>query len=147
MPRVKCNYIVSGAEVHSKIYIWNASSEAQIAFCGSLNYTINAFYKRRESVVQCDAKSALDYYNSLLADSLDCFDSGIEASLKNVVNNEENFAEIDNSEKEYLDYDSKEPIGEIKISLLTADGSRTGYGFGNHKRFWLVLYENGTAKQ
>lgn len=55
MPKVSCRYIVQGSEVHSKVYIWegpdrNGDILPLIAYCGSLNYTMNAFYKRRESV-------------------------------------------------------------------------------------------------
>ena len=56
MPKVSCRYICNGPEVHSKIYLWgccNVTNPQQPqympekAYCGSLNYTINAFYKRK----------------------------------------------------------------------------------------------------
>ena len=55
MPKVSCRYICNGAEVHSKVYIWSKPDEEcaelpMYAYCGSLNYTMNAFYKRRYQI-------------------------------------------------------------------------------------------------
>ena len=48
MPSVSCRYICNGPEVHSKIYLWCSPDQHVIeipvlAYCGSLNYTMNAF--------------------------------------------------------------------------------------------------------
>lgn len=148
MPRVTCRYICNGSEVHSKVYVWNQINEyavetPQIAFCGSLNYTMNAFYKRRESVCMCNSFDAYDYYTSLLPDTIDCFDNQIFEKLKNISNNVKTNAEdVDNSEKDYLEYDKETPIGTIKVSLLRADGSDTGYGSGIN---WGIR-KNGTKR-
>ena len=80
MPKITCRYICTGSEVHSKIYIWGSQYDVATeipcrAFCGSLNYTTNSFYKRRESVAMCDPLSAYNYYTELLSDTIDCFDS------------------------------------------------------------------------
>jgi len=152
MPNVTCRYICSGPEVHSKVYLWgykdltgpgHGSYIPWKAYCGSLNYTMNAFYKRRESVSQCDSFGALMYYNELMNDTVDCFDPLATERLKNVVNNgSDAFEEPDNSERDYIIYDGKEPIATIEVSLLRADGSDTGYGSGIN---WGIR-KNGTKR-
>lgn len=148
MPKISCRYICSGPEVHSKIYVWSIVNEngdhiPMRAYCGSLNYTMNAFYKRRESVCGCDPTYAWRYYQELLPDTIDCFDSEVSEKLKNVINNTaENFVEPDNSEKDYLVYDQETPIDTLTVSLLRSDGSDTGYGSGIN---WGIR-KNGTKR-
>lgn len=148
MPKISCRYICQGSEVHSKVYIWTYPDEhvgdmPYIAFCGSLNYTMNAFYKRRESVSMCNSLEAYCYYKKLLHDTIDCFDPSVSEKLKNVINNTaENFVEPDNSEKDYLVYDKETPIDTLNVSLLRADGSDTGYGSGIN---WGIR-KNGTKR-
>ncbi len=148
MPDISCRYICNGAEVHSKLYIWEYKSDKgemfpYYAYCGSLNYTMNAFYKRREVVSQCDSLEALQYFNSLVSDTIDCFDSSIEEKLKNIVNNTVcEVEEPDNSELQYQRYNIKTPIDTIKVSLLRADGTDTGYGSGIN---WGIR-PNGTKR-
>ena len=148
MPDISCRYICNGTEVHSKLYIWehintDGSILPRFAYCGSLNYTMNAFYKRREIVTQCDGSEALRYFNSLLTDTIDCLDESVAEKLKNIVNN--NVAdgeEPDDSELEYRRYDRATPVGTIRISLLRADGTDTGYGSGIN---WGIR-PNGTRR-
>lgn len=91
--------------MHSKIYIWSQPDEKiqilpTIAYCGSLNYTMNAFYKRRETVSRCNPLSAYWYYKNLLPDTIDCFDPIAKDKLRKVVNNSPDAVEEpDNSEK------------------------------------------------
>lgn len=148
MPKLSCRYICAGSEVHSKIYIWGFPDEIvdtipYRAYCGSLNYTTNAFYKRRESVAMCDPMSAYKYYQELLPDTIDCFDPLAAERLRNVTNKTAAEAEDpDNSEKDYLLYDSLQPIDILRVSLLRADGSDTGYGSGIN---WGIR-KNGTKR-
>lgn len=148
MPKISCKYICQGSEVHSKVYIWTYQDKdgmemPYIAFCGSLNYTMNAFYKRRESVSICNSLEAYEYYKSLMVDTIDCFDTEVSDKLKNVINNTaENFVEPDNSEKDYLVYDKETPVDTLKVSLLRSDGSDTGYGSGIN---WGIR-KNGTKR-
>lgn len=137
MPRVTCRYISSGKEVHSKVYIWSREDNTgtpspTISYCGSLNYTMNAFYKRRESVSICNNIGALRYYqDDLLPDTVDCFDPSVSDKLKNVINSGLDAAEEpDNSELDYLHYDQQQPVAECTVSLLFADGSGVGIGSG-----------------
>ena len=148
MPDITCRYIVNGPEVHSKVYIWEAHDRngdllPHVAYCGSLNYTMNAFYKRRECVSQCNSLEAFYYYKGLIADTIDCFDSDVTEKLKNVVNNTADaIEEPDNSEKDYMKYDKQNPIDILNVSLLRADGSDTGYGSGIN---WGIR-KNGTRR-
>ena len=148
MPHVTCRYICNGPEVHSKLYIWNhpddhSSEIAHIAYCGSLNYTMNAFYRRRESICRCDPAQAYLYYNELLDDTIDCFDPLVAEKLRNVINNgPEEAEEPDNSEKDYLTYDKMQPVARCEVSLLRADGTDTGYGSGIN---WGIR-PNGTRR-
>lgn len=148
MPDVSCRYIVRGSEVHSKVYLWEGYDRKDniiplVAYCGSLNYTMNAYYKRRESVSMCNEMSAWAYYKELLNDTVDCFDPYVCERLKNVVNNSPNdFEEPDNSENDYYMHDRQAPIDTIKISLLRADGCETGYGSGVN---WGIR-KNGTKR-
>ncbi len=148
MPKISCRYICQGPEVHSKVYIWSSHDEVTnelpcIAFCGSLNYTMNAFYKRRESVSMCNSLEAYMYYKNLLPDTIDCFDPDVSEKLKNVMNNtSDTFVEPDNSEKDYLTYDAETPVDTLTVSLLRADGSDTGYGSGIN---WGIR-KNGTKR-
>lgn len=148
MPKISCRYICHGPEVHSKVYIWSTQDSSveeipYIAYCGSLNYTMNAFYKRRESVSICNSLEAFKYYKELLPDTIDCFDSNVSEKLKNVINNTtDSFIEPDNSEKDYLSYNEETPVDILKVSLLRADGSDTGYGSGIN---WGIR-KNGTKR-
>ena len=148
MPKVSCRYICDGPEVHSKVYVWTYHDEQvgelpRVAYIGSLNYTMNAFYKRRESVSLCNLFEASNYYKTLSKDTIDCFDSTVSEKLKNVANNTaDNFEEPDNSEKDYLVYDAETPVDTLKVSLLRSDGSDTGYGSGIN---WGIR-KNGTRR-
>ncbi len=148
MPDISFRYICQGPEVHSKIYIWSCYDQhfgelPSIAYCGSLNYTMNAFYKRRESVSMCNSLAVYNYYKELLSDTIDCFDPKVSEKIKNVINNTaENYMEPDNSERDYLSYDKRQPIDTLKVSLLRADGSDTGYGSGIN---WGIR-KNGTKR-
>lgn len=148
MPKVSCRYIRNGAEVHSKIYLWNTIDKVLgeapfIAYCGSLNYTMNAFYKRRETVSMCSPSEAFKYYKALLPDTVDCFDEDVFDKLKNIKNNKATeLEEVDNCENDYNYYDKLNPVEKITVSLLKADGSETGYGSGIN---WGIR-KNGTKR-
>lgn len=148
MPEISCRYICQGSEVHSKVYLWLTPDKSvgylpYIAFCGSLNYTMNAFYKRRESVSMCNSLEAYKYYKELLPDTIDCFDPEVSQKLRNIVNNTADLIiEPDNSEKDYLSYDKENPIDILNVSLLRSDRSDTGYGSGIN---WGIR-KNGTKR-
>ena len=131
MPKIDCSYIFTGQEVHSKVYVWSKGNDPQCAFCGSANYTINAFQKRRECMNPCDPVEAIRYYNELKRDAVDCFAPDVESKVhfSSVVVDTD---EIDANNLENLTYDDyagKTPIDSITVSLLKADGD-VGFGSG-----------------
>lgn len=130
MPKINCYYICFGQEVHSKIYIWCKKDKPVQAYCGSLNYTMNAFFKRRESVADCNPQEALSYYNLLLRDCLNCKDPEVMGKLPNLKTFKAEFIAPEEYQEGYDEYNAKDPIDELKVSLLMADGSATGYGSG-----------------
>ena len=132
MPKVTCRYIVEGKQVHSKVYVWSRAKTPIIAFCGSANYTMNAFVWRRECMDKCDATEALQYYRVLQKDTVDCFSKDVKMKLplssKNIVEED-----IDDTNLEKLTWEKYEkliPLDTLSISLLKADGKDTGYGSG-----------------
>ncbi len=149
MPSISCRYVVQGPEVHSKLYIWSHPYENDpevpgVAYCGSLNYTMNAYYKRRETVSTCSAYDAYQYYKQVREFTVDCFDPTVSEKLKNVTNNSPEALDEpgDSSESDYLFYDSMSPVDTLRVSLLLADGSDTGYGSGVN---WGIR-KNGTKR-
>ncbi len=132
MPKVSCRYIVEGKQVHSKIYVWCNENGAVEAYNGSANYTMNAFYARRECMDLCNAEMANNYYMSLLVDTIDCFDAQVNNKLTFSVNKstEEDIADTNLENLSWDKYKKIQPIDSIQISLLKADGSETGYGSG-----------------
>ena len=147
MPRVNCRYISQGSEVHTKLYIWGSPFPSEgilpkVAYCGSLNYTMNAFYKRRETVSMCNQTDAYFYYKKLLKDTIDCFDPLAITRLKKIVNNSPVLEEPDNAELDYQNYNNQTPVDTLNVSLLRADESDTGYGSGLN---WGIR-KNGTKR-
>ena len=131
MPKISCRYISTGQEVHSKIYVWLAGNLPSVAFCGSVNYTINAFHKRRECMVPCDPSSADNYYTTLLKDTVDCFDPSID-SIMHFPDTPAAALDADINDLDTLSYEqfsNKEPLDTISVSLLTATGD-VGHGSG-----------------
>lgn len=132
MPKITCRYVVAGKQVHSKVYVWCKGNKAVEAYSGSANYTMNAFYARRECMDSCDAKQANHYYKSLLSDTVDCLDEQIEEkiSFSGKRNIEDDIADTNLENLSWEHYQKLKPVNCIEISLLKADGSDTGYGSG-----------------
>lgn len=77
-----CSYICNGPPVHTKLYFWTASGNPTIAFAGSANFTQTAFsHKQKELLVECDPNQAIDYYSSLLGDSIYCNHAEVEEEI------------------------------------------------------------------
>lgn len=145
MPKFKCFYIYKGEQVHSKVYVWCKGQKPQIAFCGSANYSMNSFRKRRECMDTCDAKVALKYYKNLLKDTIECTNSSVSGYIKfsqRTAELNDDVAEDNLENLEWSQYVGKTPIAVITVSLLKADGSDTGYGSGVN---WGIR-KNGTKR-
>lgn len=132
MPKASCRYIVEGRQVHSKVYVWCKGNKAVEAYNGSANYTMNAFFVRRECMDSCDAKEANHYYNSLLPDTIDCLDKQVKEKItfSSSKHLEDDIADTNLENLSWEHYQGLKPVDLIKVSLLKADGSDTGYGSG-----------------
>lgn len=132
MPKVSCRYIVEGRQVHSKVYVWCKGNKAVEAYNGSANYTMNAFFVRRECMDYCDAKEANHYYNSLLPDTIDCLDKLVKEKItfSSSKHLEDDIVDTNLENLSWEHYQELKPVDRIKVSLLKADGSDTGYGSG-----------------
>lgn len=132
MPKVSCRYIVEGRQVHSKVYIWSKGGQAVTAYCGSVNYTMNAFFVRRECMEVCDAKEAMHYYKSLLKDTINCLNEEATSRLTFATkkNMEDDIAETNLENLSWEQLKGLTLLDDLCVSLLKADGSDTGYGSG-----------------
>jgi len=135
----ECSYIFKSPQVHSKIYSWFQGKKPINGFIGSANYTQNAFSKaQRELLFSCDPTLGLDYYKSLISDSIYCTHDEIE-----------NYIEIyrdtcySRRKKEYIEKQgfplitSEKPdlqdLPAVRISFLDNHGSlpqRSGLNWG-----------------
>ncbi len=144
MPEFICRYKVEGKDIHSKVYIWMKDDNPVLAFCGSANYSMNAFFKRRECMTDCSSSEANAYFDELLKDTLLATDESVKEKI-NFTKTKNIDSEIDKYNLENLSWDmfkDREPIDTCKISLLTADGKDTGHGSGLN---WGIR-PNGTKR-
>ena len=78
-----CQYVVEGAPVHSKLYLWEKDGTPFRAFMGSANYTQAAFSTaRRELVDECCPFDALVYFNSIEHHTIYCNHSEVEDKVR-----------------------------------------------------------------
>lgn len=74
-----CQYVIEGAPVHSKLYLWERNGVPFRAFIGSANYTQSAFSTmRRELIQECDPNKAAEYFESIEANTMYCNHAEIE---------------------------------------------------------------------
>ncbi|SDH02401.1 NgoFVII restriction endonuclease [Selenomonas sp. WCT3] len=122
---IKCRYIYKNAEVHTKLYTWLKDEKPIAAYAGSANYSVNAFRIRREILTDCDPAESFAYYNSLLPDTIDCFDENVPSLLKltntSIPNDE--ISELNYENLTYEDLIKRPPIDILEVSWLGRDGS------------------------
>lgn len=134
MPDFSCYYIYNGPQVHSKVYIWyNKDDKPVIAFCGSANYSVQAFRVRRECMTECNAQEVHEYYEVLKKDSISCVTSNlsdfIQFAREQQITNED-FDETNLENLTWEQFANKKPILSLEVSLLTARTQEMGYGSG-----------------
>jgi len=77
-----CQYVVEGAPVHSKLYLWEKEGTPFRAYLGSANYSQAAFaLQRRELLHECDPIAALEYFNKIERNSMYCTHSEIDDKI------------------------------------------------------------------
>ena len=69
-----CAYVKKPKSVHSKVYVWCNGDVPVRAYVGSANYSETAFKipNRTETLAECDPTSALDFYNSIKPQTIEC---------------------------------------------------------------------------
>lgn len=140
-----CRYIYRGDEVHSKVYAWSKNGEPLLSYVGSANYTVNAFRVRRETMCDCEPDEPVEYYNSLLNDSIDCFDKDVPKLLRLSDTNIPD-EEISPDNYENLTYDNlikRTPIDVLNVSWLSQNG-RVGESSGPN---WGIRSKDGYIDQ
>jgi len=81
--KLKCQYVVDGTPVHSKLYLWEKNGFPFIAYMGSANYTQSAFsVSRRELIESCSPDDAAIYFEKIEADTMYCNHSEIEDKIR-----------------------------------------------------------------
>jgi len=77
-----CQYVIEGAPVHSKLYLWERNEKPFKAFIGSANYTQTAFSRsRRELIKECNPEQALAYFNEIERHTMYCNHTEIEDKI------------------------------------------------------------------
>ena len=121
-----CQYNYRMPPVHSKVYVWKKHGTPYKAFSGSANYMQSAFSKDcGESLMECDAKEALLYFENIEKNSIINIDNEVE----NYIRIYRNQPQLDYETREFheVSYLSKE------ISLLSKDntiGRASGLNWG-----------------
>jgi len=133
-----CQYVVKGAPVHSKLYIWEKGGAPFCAFMGSANYTQSAFSSRRRELMQeCDPSKALAYFESIEANTMYCN----HAEIEEYVNMTPTHPILSAEDTPLVSLQGKE-VEKVTLSLLTKEG-KVGFGSGinwGHRR-------NGTKRE
>ena len=135
----ECSYIVNSPPVHSKAYAWFQDERPISGFIGSANYTQNAFSKlQRELLIPCDPKLGLDYFQSLIADSIYCTHHEIENYIEIYRDTYYSRRKKEQLEKQGLQLIASEKLDlqdlpAVRISLLDNRGTlpqRSGLNWG-----------------
>ena len=132
----KCSYIMQKPAVHSKVYIWCSDDKPIFSYSGSANYTQTAFFLRtqRELMAECNPDESLDYFRTLLKETIYCSHPDAENFITiyrdNLRRIEYQKGETDDAEYEINDYSG---LSFVKVSLLGRDGNlpqRSGLNWG-----------------
>ena len=124
----RCSYITNPPSVHSKVYVWCHNDHPIQGFLGSANYTQFAFRSplRKEAMTECSAKDGLEYFKSLVDDTIYC--NHVEAeTLVNIYNDrqyrrERTKKETDLQEDIITPKNIIEGLPHIEVSLLARGG-------------------------
>jgi hypothetical protein len=82
-PGVSCAYLPSKYLTHSKNYLWYKNSKPHLAFSGSANFSVNAFFGGVIESVATDQPVEVDkLYKSLAPNAIDCNDQQIESYFR-----------------------------------------------------------------
>jgi len=130
-----CSYLINRPPVHSKVYTWVKNDVPVMAFSGSANYSQQAFIgnSQREVVTKCDPITALDYYKSLIDESIYCNHQDAEEVITLYNDNRAVNSTKDSVEEETAEYDATTGLEHELISLINRSGEisqRSGLNWG-----------------
>lgn len=139
-----CYYYTEIPPVHSKVYSWFVNDSPYKGFIGSANYTQVAFYNNlREAMDETNPSEGLNYYNSLIPNSIYC--NNIEANnVVKIFNDrifEKNIPEVIEEQKVNLDeskYLKFIGLPHVNLSFLDKNGNlpqRSGLNWGQRKEY------------
>ena len=121
----RCSYLSEYPPVHSKVYAWLKNNTPIDAYTGSANYSQQAFVlkSQREVAHRCNPKSAYEYYQSLIDETIYCTHQEVEEYIAFYNNKKAPLSSRDIIEEESPDYYTP-PIGleKITVSLLQSNG-------------------------
>ena len=125
LSELTCQYVIEGAPVHSKLYIWEQAGTPISSFLGSANYTQSAFSAaRRELLQRCDPVEALEYFQFIEANSMYC----THAEVEDHVNFKQNHPVLDAEEGPVVSLQGA-GVQSVTLSLLTRKND-VGFGSG-----------------
>lgn len=128
-----CQYVIDGAPVHSKLYLWERDGAPFRAFVGSANYTQSAFSTmRRELIQECDSNRAAEYFESIEANTMYCNHAEIEDRVLIVPSHH-----VLEAEENPLVSVRGAGVESVTLSLLTnrnETGTRSGLNWGQRDR-------------
>lgn len=130
-----CSYVVNRPQVHSKLYIWSLGNTPIRAYIGSANYTQTALRlgTQREVMALCAPDIALDYYNSLQADTIHCNHQDTESEILLLPDNfrrgmpSASQTSISDTSLPAMDYSS---LPTVRVPLVKRDGEIHNAGGG-----------------
>ena len=81
---IECSYIYEGSAVHSNVLIWAKDGDPIEAYTGSAYFTQKSFVgiHRQETMVRCNPKEAMDFYQSCIDRSIYVQHSEVEDCVK-----------------------------------------------------------------
>ena len=138
-----CSYITHSPSVHSKVYVWCHDNKPIQGFLGSANYTQFAFRspQRKEAMTECSPKEGLDYYKSLIDDTIYC--NHVEAEAFVNIYNDKQYRRTRAKKKVSIQDDviTSEKIIEglpyVQVSLLARGGTMptaSGLNWGQREK-------------
>ncbi len=136
----ECSYLVGTPPVHSKIYSWFKDDTPVCAYTGSANYTQIAFSKaQREAMADCNPEQGLDYFKSLIPQTIYCTHSDAENLIQ--IYNDRYYERLRRERESAQQQEDVTPpviqtligLPTVRVSLLDRSGNlpqRSGLNWG-----------------
>lgn len=117
-----CQYLFQNAPVHSKMFLWNKSSNFHKAFIGSANYSQIAFSKSQRELMQISSSTELQiYFDNIEKDSINIEHPELDENVR--IWSDKNYwanHHFEDSEMAELEFTDKlESLTHCRVSLLS----------------------------